>query len=220
MMMPKSTTLQRGAFILLEGCDRTGKSTQAEKLVAALNQRGHQARLWKFPDRTTGIGQMIHGYLAQGKDLNDQTVHLLFSANRWEAMDTLKAHLLQGTTLVVDRYAYSGVAFSAAKGLDLHWCKQPDVGLLVPDATFFLDMPIEESMKRGGFGDERYEKVALQIRVREIFHALQEPNWQLIDATQTVTAIHDNLVRGSLQVMAATKDTPLQCNLWTTPAKP
>ena len=68
------------------------------------------------------------------------------------------------------RYAYSGVAFSAAKpGLSLNWCKQPDVGLprstlhkylLVipchrPDLVVFMDVTEEVAKQRGGFGEER-----------------------------------------------------------------
>lgn len=68
-------------------------------------------------------------------------MHLLFSANRWEAVKSLKARLNEGETLVCDRYAFSGVAFSAAKGtLDLEWCKNPDRGLPAPDAVIYLDV--------------------------------------------------------------------------------
>lgn len=42
------------------------------------------AQLWNFPDRTTAIGQMISAYLGSTAELDDATVHLLFSANRWE----------------------------------------------------------------------------------------------------------------------------------------
>ena len=42
------------------------------------------AQLWNFPDRTTAIGQMISAYLCSTAELDDATVHLLFSANRWE----------------------------------------------------------------------------------------------------------------------------------------
>lgn len=41
-----------------------------------------------------------------------------------------------------DRYAYSGVAFSAAKGLDVDWCKKTDSGLPKPDLVIFLKAPI------------------------------------------------------------------------------
>jgi dTMP kinase len=52
--------------------------------------------------------------------------------------------LRQGTNIVSDRYAYSGVAFSAAKGLPLQWCKDSDRGLPKPDFTFYLKAPIGE----------------------------------------------------------------------------
>ncbi|XP_020519402.1 thymidylate kinase-like [Amborella trichopoda] len=51
--------------------------------------------------------------------------------------------LRAGTTLIVDRYSYSGVAFSAAKGLDLEWSKAPEMGLLAPDLVVYLDIPPE-----------------------------------------------------------------------------
>ena len=70
--------------------------------------------------------------------MNDQTIHLLFSANRWEASSSLESKLAAGTNLVCDRYAFSGVAFSSAKGLDLDWCMSCDRGLPAPDAVIYL----------------------------------------------------------------------------------
>lgn len=87
--------------------------------------------------------------------------------------------LNSGTTLVVDRYAFSGVAFSSAKGLDLEWCRNPDIGLLTPDIVLFLDLTIDEAEKRGGFGQERYEKRELQIKVRDEFAKLQDDTWKV-----------------------------------------
>ena len=72
-------------------------------------------------------------------------VHLLFSANRWEKVRELRASLDAGTHVFVDRYAFSGVAFSAAKpGLSLEWCKGPDKGLPQPDLVCFLDVSADE----------------------------------------------------------------------------
>jgi len=61
----------------------------------------------------------------------------------------------------------------------MNWCKQPDVGLLTPDLVLFLDLPIEAAEQRGGFGEERYEKREMQIKVRELFLQLQDPLWQV-----------------------------------------
>lgn len=129
----------RGAFIVLEGLDRSGKTTQTAKLVEKIQSLGKPCKLIKFPglsspfcsrlsvDRTTTIGKMIDSYLRSAEDLDDRVIHLLFSANRWEARflslgtfalidsEGIKRDLLAGTTVIVDRYVYSGVAFSAAK---------------------------------------------------------------------------------------------------------
>jgi len=100
-------------------------------------------------------GKLIDAYLQQGVELSDQAVHLLFSANRWEAAAAMTDKLAKGTTVVVDRYAFSGACFTAAKGVDLEWCKAPDKGLPAPDLVLFLDLPVDKAKTRGEFGAER-----------------------------------------------------------------
>jgi len=74
----------RGALIVLEGLDRSGKSSQCSRLASYLEGQGLSAELWRFPDKTTNVGQMISAYLTNSSQLDDHTIHLLFSANRWE----------------------------------------------------------------------------------------------------------------------------------------
>jgi dTMP kinase len=70
-----STPPPRGAFILLEGLDRSGKSSQCLRLAEALNAQNKDAALsMRFPDRTTAIGQMIDAYLKQSAHIDDQSV--------------------------------------------------------------------------------------------------------------------------------------------------
>jgi dTMP kinase len=137
-------------------------------------------------DRTTGTGQLIDAYLRGTSDLDDRAIHLLFSANRWESANALETNLLAGTTVLCDRYAFSGVVFSAAKGLPLAWCRAPDVSLPAPDLTLFLDLAPEQAAERGGYGEERYEKEALQARVRTLFKSMgsETHGWVTIDAGQ------------------------------------
>ncbi|KAF7721650.1 hypothetical protein EC973_004326 [Apophysomyces ossiformis] len=211
---------RRGQFIVVEGCDRSGKSTQCERLVQRLQEENHKVQLLKFPDRTTQTGKMIDNYLKQSSHMNDQAIHLLFSANRWEAVDTMASLLRSGTTLIVDRYAYSGVAFSSAKarirffGLDLGWCKQPDVGLLRPDLILFLDLPIAEAEKRGGFGDERYEKKELQIKVREQFMKLKDDQWKVINAAQSTDEVHQAIWQTIQPFIHQSDPKALRYDLW------
>ncbi|KAF8142305.1 thymidylate kinase [Mycena galopus ATCC 62051] len=175
----------RGAFIAIEGLDRSGKTTQVAALHARLDAEGNPVKLLKFPDRTTAIGQMIDSYLRSQSELDDRAIHLLFSANRWELAASIEQLLAAGTTVVCDRYAFSGVAFSAAKGLPLEWCRSPDVSLPAPDVTLFLDITPEQARIRGGYGEERYEKEEMQRQVRDVFHQISsefEASWVTIDA--------------------------------------
>ncbi|RYQ96772.1 hypothetical protein Ahy_B08g092641 isoform C [Arachis hypogaea] len=74
----------RGALVVLEGLDRSGKSSQCSRLANYLEGQGISAELWRFPDRNTDVGKMISAYLTNTSQLDDHTIHLLFSANRWE----------------------------------------------------------------------------------------------------------------------------------------
>lgn len=118
---------------------------------------------------------MINSYLQGTSEHSDQAIHLLFSANRWEAVHNITQSLKSGCTVVIDRYAFSGAVYSAAKDsphLSLEWCWNPEIGLPQPDLVLFLDISTEDAAKRGGYGDERYEKVEMQTRVRELFKSL------------------------------------------------
>ncbi|XP_026971805.1 thymidylate kinase isoform X2 [Sagmatias obliquidens] len=208
---------RRGALIVLEGVDRAGKSTQSRKLVDALCAAGHCAELLRFPERSTEIGKLLSSYLEKKSEVEDHSVHLLFSANRWEHVlphgwlpeaasrsalflfspvpaacsperlphlglrdasgrtfrPLIKEKLSQGITLVVDRYAFSGVAFTSAKeNFSLDWCKQPDVGLPKPDLVVFLQLQLAEAAARGEFGRERYESSPFQQRALQCFQQL------------------------------------------------
>ena len=133
-----------------------------------------------------------NSYLQSKTEMDDAAVHLLFAANRWEKAAAMERKLLSGVTLVVDRYSYSGVAFTAAKkvaGLDLEWCMAPEKGLLAPDAVLYLNMPIDAALSRGGFGEERYETKELQVEVRKTFAQLTETWWTVVDANRSVEEV-------------------------------
>ncbi len=173
----------------------------------------------RFPDRTTTIGTMINSYLSNATDIDDGCIHLLFSANRWEKKKEMEAKLREGVSLVVDRYAFSGVAFTAAKrvpGMDRDWCKGCDVGLLAPDLVLFLSLSAEEQEKRGGFGGERYEKKEFQQRVREEFAGLERAytgRWEEVDACGTMEEVFEAL-KGRVDAIVADQGKGALGSLW------
>lgn len=113
--------------------------------------------------------------------------------------------LYNGYTIVCDRYFASGVAFSAAKGLDIEWCFAPDKGLPAPDIIYFLDVNEETQMERSGFGNERYEVAAFQRNVRRKFFELKgylsDLNWHVVDANRTMDEVYDHLKSSVDQVI-------------------
>merc|ERR1712113_390878 len=169
--------------------DGSGKSTQCKKLAEVLENTVQH----RYPDRSTQIGTLISEYLKSNVELNDFAVHLLFSANRWELSDTLISQLNSGKTVITDRYAYSGVAFTAAKqneNFTIERCMEPDRYLPKPDRCYYLTEPTEVVQARGDFGAERYEKVEFQKRAQENFQKLIKLDndadlWRQIDATGT-----------------------------------
>ncbi|WYZ38125.1 hypothetical protein EsH8_III_000039 [Colletotrichum jinshuiense] len=176
---PAATTppagVVRGAFVVFEGLDRSGKTTQVKLLEQRFVELGKKVKVMRFPDRTTPIGQMIDAYLKSSVEMEDHVIHLLFSANRWEAVKNIQALLASGTTVVCDRYYHSGIVYSAAKQsptLNLHWARQPELGLPRPDLVLFLDLEEAVARERGGWGGEVYEKAEFQRRVRELFWGL------------------------------------------------
>ncbi|KAL4972106.1 thymidylate kinase-domain-containing protein [Aspergillus desertorum] len=171
-MAANGTRRGRGVLIVVEGLDRAGKSSQCEFLRDLLQESGRPVKYIRFPDRTTPIGKLIDGYLRRQSHLNDHSIHLLFSANRWEIAQSIESDIANGTSVIIDRYSYSGAVYSAAKAnssLSLEWAWQPEIGLPKPDLCLFLSISPEEAAKRGGFGGERYENETMQTRVRALF---------------------------------------------------
>ncbi|KAI9723003.1 MAG: hypothetical protein M1812_001452 [Candelaria pacifica] len=198
----------RGTLIVVEGLDKAGKSTQCARLLENLQKQGKPVRHMRFPDRTTPIGKMIDSYLRGQAQQEDHVIHLLFSANRWEAAAQIKAEIAQGTSVIIDRYYYSGCVYSAAKGvtgLDLRWARWPEVGLPRPDICIFLNISADGAAERGGFGEEKYENQEMQDRVRKLFDELRDSydreDFYVIDAGQSRDTVEVSVLEQSLECM-------------------
>ena len=182
--------MTRGIFILLEGIDRSGKSTQTKLLFDYLSSQNVRAELLKFPNRNTDSGKIIDAYLSNN-DYDDLTIHNLFSDNRKESKNHIIEVLNSGIHIICDRYIYSGIAYGAAKGIPLDICKSSDRGLPIPDITIYLDIAPNKLLARDGFGNERYENVDFLANVRQKYDMIKEPSWITIDADNTIANIHE-----------------------------
>ena len=114
--------------------------------------------------------------------------------------------------MVIDRYYYSGIVYSAAKDkadLSLKWARDPEIGLPRPDMCLFLDIAPDAAAKRGGFGSEKYETSAIQKRVRELFYELMGTSdgldMQAVDAARSIEEVGKDIMRRVTEVMEQPK---------------
>lgn len=145
-------------FISFEGIDGSGKSTQAQLLVQRLQDAGRDVLYIREPGNTS-LSEAIRALLLD-RDYHDMTARtelLLFAASRAQLVETvLRPALARGCVVVCDRYTDSTVAYQAfGRGLpleDIERCNAVATGGLLPDCTFYIDIPLAEAQQRAEAG--------------------------------------------------------------------
>lgn len=215
---------RRGAFIVLEGADRSGKTTQTSRLFELLRKEERKVERMKFPERKTEIGWLLDKFLKNGEPYHNicptsraRAVHLLFSANRWEFAEKIRWCIRHGVTVVCDRYSFSGIAYTAAQGVDIAWCRASEAGLPAPDVTIFLDVDPETTARRRGFGAERYESEPFQQKVyaayKELGASLGPELWRRVDASQSEDCVAREIEAAARETTQRVGEQELQ-KLW------
>ena len=114
---------------------------------------------------------------------------ITFFHSRWELKSKILSTLASGTSIICDRYAFSGVAYTSAKpGFSLNWCMGPDRGLPKPDRVLFLKASEKLAKSRSDYGTERYEKREFQNKVAEMFEKIRAQDDSLTWTDYTVEA--------------------------------
>lgn len=87
--------------------------------------------------------------------------------------------------MVVDRYSYSGIAYSSAKStVPIEWCRDTERGLPKPDLVIYLELPAESQVGRSGYGEERFETTEFQECARRQYQHvmnMSQETWLKID---------------------------------------
>jgi len=191
-------------LITFEGIDCSGKSTQAKLLVERLEQMGHQVVLLREPGGTT-ISEQVRDILLDNKhkEMDRITEFLLFSASRAQLVsEVILPALRENKTVVCDRFYDSSTAYQGwGRGINIEDVKRINhIATLgtVPDITFLIDIPPNESVRRKnlmpGSAVDRMEVSGItfyeQVRNGYLAIAKSEPErFVVIDGMKSVKEI-------------------------------
>ena len=184
-------------FIVLEGLDGAGKSTQIAKLKALFTERGVESEYLHFPRFDAPvygdlIARFLRGDLGSVEQVNPYLVALLYAGDRADCAKTINGWLSEGKVVIVDRYVYSNIGYQCAKltaGDERNalrdWILRTEFEQFAiprPDLSLFLDVPFsftERKLTEQREGDDRSylngqkdiheASLDLQRRVREVY---------------------------------------------------
>ena len=191
-------------FIVLEGLDGAGTTTQQKKLAEHLHRRNVPCYMTSEPT-DSGIGKLIRNVLASKELVDRSTLARLFAADRNEHLygqEGIMHHCAQGNVVICDRYFFSSLAYQGSDlGIEEVW--ELNKYFPLPEILFFLDIYPEDAENRykSRKNLEIYEKKELQEQVRknynQVFSELSKTsvNFHRIDATQEVEEIFTELWR-------------------------
>lgn len=177
MTTSKPVAASKGLFIVLEGIDGAGTTTQGRRLVRRLRRRGLRATFTSEPS-TGVVGRYIRRCLRARPGPSPERLALLFAADRLDHLERVIRPALRGGAVVVcDRYVLSSLAYQGVEG-DAAWVRTLNARAPAPDLTVLLDVsPRVAARRRGsrGTSPDRYEVDAFQrevaARYRRLTHA-------------------------------------------------
>ncbi len=172
---------KRGRFIVFEGIDGAGKTTQIEQLAARLRNEGRPVAVTAEPTASVsgGILRDALGGLQKRTDCEMAAMFLLDRIFHNVNPHGIKALLEEGYVVICDRYYYSSMAYQGSR-VDGTWVRDMNLScpeITRPDICIFLDLSPEESLRRiakDRTGTEIYEKKEILEAVRQSFFAVFE----------------------------------------------
>lgn len=194
-----------GKIIVFEGIDASGKTTHARELVEKLTKDGVRAVYTKEP--TDGeVGKLIRRILSAEEKVPPVALQYLFCADRAVHQEQIIQQLKDGYIVVSDRYLWSAVAYGIADmgGVTDFYLTAHSVlsfynQFMSPDYTLFLDVEINEAVKRietSHKHHEIYDNREKLVKIKDAYGKLIEKfpeEFIVIDANLPIDAVSKNL---------------------------
>ena len=169
-------------FIVFEGIDGSGKTTQARLLAQKLNG------VYTSEPTSSDYGLKIRKSL-NSTNSNDTELALLFALDRLKHCQTIQTHL-KTKPVICDRYYYSSLAYQSMAGVDKEWLKQINKHFLEPDVIVFIKTNVEQAISRLDT-NEKYERKEFLMKVQEEYEKTFQNKKNVIIIDNTNMSILD-----------------------------
>jgi len=190
-------TPPHGLFIVLEGIDGTGKSTQSRQLAEWFREQGREVIASREP--TDGPwGAKIRATAATGRLSPEEELDYFLRDRREHVEQLIAPALAAGKVVILDRYYFSTMAYQGSRGVDpVEIRRQNEAFAPVPDLLFILDLDVDTALTRiGGRGDtaNEFEKHESLAKCREIFLSLAgEPFVHVVPSKEGPEVVQERL---------------------------
>jgi dTMP kinase len=204
-----------GLYIALEGIDGSGKTTQIERLAKYFREQGKEVITTREPRKEGLIGDLVHKVLLGTEKLPSVSLQYLFSADRSAHHEELVLPSLKaGKIVITDRCFWSAIVYGILDRTGGNYDKN-DIDLLlisqsilsmyhqfvVPDFTFYLKIPLEESLRRLGQKEEEKEiyededKIAKVLTGYEYLKNRFEEEILIIKGDQSIEKVTKDMIK-------------------------
>ena len=166
------TRMQRIApFIVIEGPDSAGKTFHSEGISLWLTKQGFAVQGLTFPNNQTPLGRFLKRALREQIPLSTWTHHVLFSLHRWEFASWIVDMLSRNYAVIIERYAWSGTAYSWASDPSADPCQYMilDAGLPQPDLVICIETSFSDILSRGGIAPSLFVDIDFQQKLRTCY---------------------------------------------------
>jgi len=185
-----------GKFIVFEGLDGSGQSTQAGLLRDYLARKDYQVVLTKEPTKNSEAGQKIRQILDKRiTGVRPRQLQKLFAEDRKEHLEkVIIPALKEGKIVISDRYFFSSLAYGTSSGVDLDWLIKINNQFLLPDLTIILRVAPEiclQRIEKRGNKKTLFEEKEKLTKVWQIYQLLPKrfENVYIIDGERSIEEI-------------------------------
>jgi dTMP kinase len=200
-----------GKFIVIEGITGSGKKNNINSLAERLKNSGYSVAMISFPDYEEDIAKIVRRIQP-----NPFTLALLYAADRSHDQEKIRILMETSDIVLCDRYCYSNFAYQSAKGVPIEWLMEIEKNIIKPDLVFFIDTPIELSVRRvqqASIEDftkneilSRIEKERLIIeKIRQTYLYLaendKESKWYVIDGAKEISDSVDEIFKAVEEIL-------------------